>query len=161
MAALYLISGMVGAGKTTLACQLAAERGALRLSPDEGIRAIAGDPGDRREVDALRDIVDSWQWRVARQALRDGEDVICENGFWRRTERLSRLRAARRLGARVELHFLDIGLDTLLERVRLRNRDPANTSFVVSAAEVRRWFGRLERPRADERRLYDRCVVYR
>jgi predicted kinase len=40
MATLHLICGMAGAGKTTLARQLQADTGALRLRPDEWIEAL-------------------------------------------------------------------------------------------------------------------------
>lgn len=157
---LHLISGMIGAGKTTLAVQLAARTGALRLSPDEGIKAMASDPADRREADALRDRIEALQWQIAMRVLRAGEDVILENGFWFRDERLRYLSEARGVGAAVELHFLDVALDELQARVARRNLDPDMTSFHVEPEEVRRWFFRLEKPLADEVERYDSFVRY-
>lgn len=159
-ATLYLISGMVGAGKTTLAKQLEAKTGAIRLSPDDGIKALAKDPASRAEADALRDSVEAMQWRTASRLLQDGHSVIQENGFWRRTERLERLAAAQLLRARVELHFLDVPLEVLLARIEARNHSPGNTSFEVKAEEVKRWLERLEVPRPEEEQAYDRFVRY-
>lgn len=44
MTALFLTVGLPGAGKTTRARQLAKEHGALRLTPDEWMIPLFGDP---------------------------------------------------------------------------------------------------------------------
>ena len=50
--------GLPGAGKTTLAKQIEAETGAIRLCPDEWIEKILIDPADREEMNRLRDIIE-------------------------------------------------------------------------------------------------------
>lgn len=147
---------MVGAGKTTLAHSLSRETGALRLSPDDWIKAIVGD--DRVSADRHRDRIERLQWRVARRLLRSGVDVIVENGFWRRHERLAAARDARRTGARVTLCFLSVPLDVLLERVAERNRAPDHSSFQVRQDEVIRWFEWFEPLQATEALHYDQVV---
>lgn len=59
MATLFLICGLPGAGKTTLAKQLENEYSAFRLCPDEWIAQILADPNDIAELDRLRSPVES------------------------------------------------------------------------------------------------------
>jgi AAA domain len=49
---LYLLVGLPGSGKTTLARQLETERYALRLTPDEWMMPLFGwgESGDKREI---------------------------------------------------------------------------------------------------------------
>lgn len=55
--------GLPGAGKTTRAKELAAEHGALRLSPDAWMIPLFGesDPGGKRDV--LEDGSYRWPWK--------------------------------------------------------------------------------------------------
>ena len=53
MPTLILLCGLPGAGKTTRARQLAAERGAVRLCPDEWLASLGTDPRDEPARDRL------------------------------------------------------------------------------------------------------------
>ena len=79
MVTLFLICGLPGSGKTTLAKQLERTHSALRLCPDEWISAILADVSDTIEMDRLRTPVESVQWEVAKRALTLGINVILEN----------------------------------------------------------------------------------
>ncbi len=48
-----LMCGLPGAGKTTLATKLAAERGAVRLTKDEWLWALGSSPWDRPTGDRI------------------------------------------------------------------------------------------------------------
>jgi predicted kinase len=159
---LYLLSGMAGAGKTTRARQIEAETGAVRFSPDEWLLELMSDPDDRSEMDRMRPLVEDLQWQVAGNLLTKGLDVVLENGFWRRTERLERCRAGQQLGARVVLYFLDPPGDVLFERIRLRNLNPPAKSLYITERELDLWLGsRLERPEDDELDAYDHHVIFK
>ena len=150
MATLYLICGLPGSGKTTLAKQLEEKHNAIRLCPDEWITQILADQKDTNEMDRLRDIVESIQWDVAKRSLVLDVDVILENGFWSRKER-SRFRTeAESLGARVELHFLDITLDELIRRIEKRNSELPAGTFHVSKEDLLLWAKSFEPPQDDE-----------
>ncbi|TDD44867.1 ATP-binding protein [Nonomuraea terrae] len=114
---LILICGLPGAGKTTLARRLAAERAAVRLCPDEWLAHLGLDPHD----EAARDRLEKQLWRHARDLLRLGQTVILEYGFWARSEREELRLAARAMGAAVELHYLTAPLDELWRRVEARH----------------------------------------
>src|SRR6476469_7145718 len=87
MPTLFLLCGLPGSGKTTLAKQLEIQHNALRLSPDEWIVQILQDPADIVERGRLRSPVENIQWELAKRALVLGTNVILEFGFWSRQER--------------------------------------------------------------------------
>mgnify|MGYP000094315660 CR=1 FL=1 len=147
---LFLICGLPGAGKTTLARQIERERPALRLCPDEWIAAILADPSDRAELDRLRGPVEKIQWDVAKRALCLGVDVVLEFGFWSKAEREFFRREARALGARVELRYLEVSREELLRRLAQRNASLPPGTFTVSAEELNRWWDWFEPPTPDE-----------
>lgn len=155
MATLFLICGLPGAGKTTLARRIERERGALRLAPDEWIARILADHADKAELDRLRSPVEAIQWDVALRALALGADVILEWGFWSREERARYRAIAEEGGARVRLVFLDVPLDELWARLERRNQELPPGTFAVSRAELELWHSWFERPGADELALND------
>ena len=150
MATLFLICGLPGAGKTTLAKQLEFARPALRLSPDEWIAPLLADASNTAELDRLRTPVESLQWDVAKRVLTLGVDVVLEWGFWSRAER-DHLRAeAEALGARVELHYLAVARDELWARLSKRNANLPPGTFTVTAEQLDQWSSWFEPPTADE-----------
>ena len=160
-ATLYLICGLPGSGKTTLAKQLESTRQALRLSPDEWIKAIIKDETDKAELDRLRDPVESLQWATAQQLLRLGVSVILENGFWSKEERMAYRKQAKELGANVELHYLDVPKAELLRRIQKRNAALPDGSFRVTPDELETWLSWFAPPNLEELKVYDGYTVYR
>ena len=69
MSTLFLICGLPGSGKTTLAKQLEKEHNAHRLCPDEWITQIMADPNDIPELERLPNPVESILWDVAKRTL--------------------------------------------------------------------------------------------
>lgn len=155
MATLFLLCGMAGAGKTTLAKQIEISNSALRLSPDEWIDKIIKDVSDKNELDRLRDPIESLQWTIAQSLLRLGISVILENGFWSKQERMTFQAQARDLGARVELHYLDVPKDELWRRIEKRNADLPAGSFLVTKQELESWLAVFETPTLEELCTYD------
>lgn len=139
MATLFLICGLPGAGKTTLAYQLEQERRALRLSPDEWIARLLKDTQDIPERDRLRSPVEAIQWQVASKALALGIDVILEWGFWSRAERRHYQERAEAIGALVEFRFLEPDRDELWARLSARNANLPPGGFVVTEADLDLW----------------------
>ena len=150
MNTLYLICGLPGAGKTTFAKELERKHNAFRLCPDEWIAQILEDPNDRKEMDRLREIIESIQWDVAKHALRQGTNVILENGFWSREERARYRADAEALGAGVELHYLKVEVDELWKRLEIRNAELPAGTFHVNQDELREWAKLFEPPSEDE-----------
>lgn len=155
MPTLYLICGMPGSGKTTLAKQLETSRGAFRLSPDEWIKTVIKDETDKVELDRLRDPVESLQWITAQKLLRFGISVILENGFWSQEERAAYRHTAKELGASVELHYLDVPKEELWRRIQKRNAELPDDSFLVTEPELEEWFTWFTPPHLAELSTYD------
>ena len=150
MATLFLICGLPGSGKTTLARQLEISHSALRLCPDEWISALLADISDVAELDRLRAPVESVQWEVAKRVLALGINVILENGFWSRDERASYRSQAEALGARVELKYLNVDRDELWARLSKRNQNLPPETFVVREDQLDLWLSWFQAPTADE-----------
>jgi hypothetical protein len=150
MATLFLICGLPGSGKTTLAKQLEHTHNALRLCPDEWISEIMADPNDAAKLDRLRSPVESIQWDVAKRALVLGVNVVLEFGFWSHEERSDFRSEAESLGVQVELHYLNVELEELWRRLSKRNANLPPGTFLVSREDLELWAKSFEPPTEDE-----------
>jgi predicted kinase len=140
-----------GSGKTTHAQRLERELGAIRFSADEWMHTLGinlWDEGARERIERL-------QWQFARKILEIGGTVAIEWGTWGRSERDLLRTEARELGAAVELHFLDVALEVLFDRIRQRNAEaPA-----ITRQDLERWDEQFQRPSDEELRLFDPLSV--
>lgn len=150
-----MMCGMVGAGKTTRACEIEAETHAVRLSPDDWITRLMSNRDNRAEANRMRDQIEAIQWEVAQKLLASGADVILENGFWGKGEREERRDVARALGAKVCLHFLNPLEEELWRRLVQRNRVIEVGAFRVTREELNEWIDWFQKPDADEIASYD------
>lgn len=143
---LFLLCGLPGAGKTTLARRLERERGALRLTPDEWMDQLGIDLFD----EPRRNAIESLQWEVAARALALGINVILDWGFWSRAERDDFRRRAARLGADAEIAFLDVPLDQLLRRLEARNAELPRATARIDATQLDAYCRVFQPPTSDE-----------
>ena len=150
-ARLILTCGLPGSGKTILARQLAADRGAVRLTQDEWLWALGSTPWD----ESTREKVDHELWRLAQEILRLGLSVVLDFGLWARIERDEMRTAARGLGVGVELHYLDVPTDELWRRIEARNSEPPWDSHPIRRADLDGWAASFQAPDAAELALFD------
>lgn len=148
---LHLICGLPGAGKTTLAKELAAATGAIRLCPDEWLTDLEIDLYD----EPARDRLERRLIRLATELLSRGLSVILEYGFWSRLERDRLHGLARELGVRVELHALVLPIDELWSRIERRNRSSEWRVAPITRAHLEEWATLFEVPTSDELARYD------
>jgi predicted kinase len=148
---LHLTCGLPGAGKTTLARHLAADRDAERFTKDEWVLALGGDLYDEH----LRVCVEARLIELAFELLTAGRSCILDFGLWSRAERDALRLRARSQRVRVELHVLDVHLDELVRRSATRYADAPHTTAEICAEQLAIWASSFEIPSDAERRLFD------
>lgn len=148
---LILTCGLAGAGKTTLATELASKRSAVRLTRDEWPWALGSTPWDR----AIGERIEQQLWRLAQEILRLGPSVVLDLGLWARTERDELRTVARGIGVGVELHYLEVAVDELWRRIETRNTAPPWDEQLIGRADLDGWLGIFQAPDAEELALYD------
>ncbi|MBL8061666.1 MAG: ATP-binding protein [Anaerolineales bacterium] len=150
MTTLFLICGLPGSGKTTLAKKLEVSERALRLCPDEWIAILLADPNDIPELDRLRSPIEAIQWETAKRALTLQVSVILEWGFWSRRERDYYRTEAEALGANLRLYYLDIEVEELWNRLEKRNSELLSGAFMVTKENLEKWSKFFELPVDEE-----------
>lgn len=148
MTKLYLLCGMPGAGKSTLAARLAREHSAFLLSPDEWIARLEPDSAGRD--DELRDCVLALQFDLSMRLLSIGTSVVWDHGCWSRGERDRARIAADAVGADYELWWLDTPIDEIKKRLVARNKALPPYSFEVTPEDIDAWLPMFEAPQAGE-----------
>ena len=148
---LILTCGLPGAGKTTLARKIAADRKAVRLTKDEWLWAVGTSPWDRSTGEKMEQQL----WRLAQELLTLGSSVVVDFGLWARDERDEMRAVARGLGVGVELHHLDVPSDELWRRIEARNSAPPWNEEPISRAHLEEWMTEFQAPDSDELALYD------
>jgi predicted kinase len=144
---LIIVCGLPGSGKTTHAKQLERKLRAIRLCPDEWMTTLGINLHDSK----IRERIEALQWKLTEDLLTIGQTVIIEWGTWGRSERDALRAGARGLGANVELHFLDVPIDNLFERIQQRNRE----SPPIQRSDLLLWADTFERPSSEEIALFD------
>ena len=148
-ATLHLMVGLPCSGKTTLARVLEQQHSALRLTPDEWQVRLFGQDAEDPLHDARHSLIEALQWEVAERALTLGTSVILDFGFWAREEREGYRLRAKQLGARSEVHFLDVSTDELLRRLAQRNLQPG-LAFRIPEERMKPWIELFEKPSPDD-----------
>ena len=153
---LTLFCGLPGAGKSTLARRLEAEGRGVRLSTDEWQANLGFEHTETDFHGRLQAVL----YRHALGLLRQGADVILEDGLWMTDERTQKFADARSCCARIELHVFDVDYDTLWERLRRRNDQSESVDYPMTAEELR-WAWSIFQPlSAQELRQVDSYVMH-
>ena len=149
MGTIHLVSGPIGAGKTTKALEIVHDTKAVLMSPDNWMT----NSGIPLRYSDIRAVIEEAQWSISVLLLSKGHDVVIEWGTWSRLERIEILTKAQALGHKVIGYFLTPDLNTLIRRVESReaiwpDSDRVTADEVASAARS------FENPKDDELELY-------
>lgn len=150
MATLHLMVGLPCSGKTTFAKKLEVEASAIRLNIDEWHIPLFGQDAEEPQHDARHSEIEAMLWNIARRALELGTNVILDFGCWAREEREEYRLRAKRLGARSELHFLNLPEEELLRRLAKRNAQPSQEVFRIPEEQMIPWLTFFQKPTPDE-----------
>jgi predicted kinase len=146
-ATLFIICGLPGAGKTTLAKNIEGSLSAVRMSADDWMRALS----INLHAEEQRTKIEALQWELAKRLLSLRQNVVIEWGAWGKWERDAFRTEARALGARVELYYLSAPLEELFARIQQRNmEDPP-----IEWPEVQKWADIFEAPGPAEMKFFD------
>jgi predicted kinase len=146
----YVICEFIGAGKTTFAKKLEEKTGAVRITKDEWlIHLIGNDPTidgfeeyDSKLCDLSRD--------VAFRLVEKGIDVIIDEGFWAKEQRVELRRRIDAMGAKEVLYYLETPIETIRERVEGRNTNLTKDSFKISREMLDNYLRYWQPPSEDE-----------
>ncbi len=152
---LVLICGLPASGKSELARQLAPKISAIRLNKDDWIIQLGADLWDEQ----FRVRLERQLWVLTRELLAQGQSVILEWGHWARVERDEKRRGARALGVGVELHYLEVALEELIERAALRTTSAKWNDSPITRAHFEEWSTIFQPPDLAEFLLYDKPLV--
>ncbi len=84
-----------------------------------------------------------------------GQSVVLESGFWLCSDRDQKRLGARKLGAAVELRFLDYPADALYRRLEARNTEGGWGTVPITREQLDRWIGLFQPPDHFEFDLFD------
>lgn len=140
MAAIHLIEGPVGAGKSSRAGQMARELGVPWLdlddwmvnlfSPDRPVEGFLEWYTDRKNR-CIEQI-----WRVTERLLAADVGVVLELGLVQRADRSAFYERIDSAGCDLRVYLLDVPKDVRLERVRGRNAEQGETFKMAVSDEI-------------------------
>lgn len=154
MATTHLISGLPCSGKTTYAVGLRSDINSVLFSLDRWLITSFGqysisDIGHEehvRRVLAHRELI----WEVASEFLRRDVDVILDDGFFLRGNRMRVVEQSRRLGSGAKIHFVDTPLPVLRARLQQRNARLPRYNFWIGPDTLEAFVALFEVPSHDE-----------
>ncbi|SFX77747.1 Predicted kinase [Streptomyces atratus] len=143
---LFLTVGLPGAGKTIRARQLAKEHNALRLTPDEWMIPLFGEP----EADGKRDVLEGRLFSLALETLRLGTNVVLDFGCWSRDERSAIRWLVESVGASCHLVYVPVDHETQCARIAHRQSTTPDQTFPMNEADLLHWRTLFQEPNAAE-----------
>lgn len=147
---LFLMVGLPGSGKTVRARELAAERGALQLTPDDWALTLFGQEDRHQEPGGKRWLLEGRLVALAIDALRLRVSVVLDFGFWSRDERSALRWMAASVSASCEIVYLPVEREVQWSRIQNRWKHTPEQTFPMAEVELDAWSEQFEIPDADE-----------
>ena len=131
MSKIILISGLVGAGKSTYARKLASEIGALRFSIDEWMMTLfsADFPEELNFKWSMERIyrIEEQMWSLVPQLMTLNRPVILDLGLLQREHRQKFYNWAKDSNFQIETHVIEAAKELRWQRVTKRNNEKGET----------------------------------
>ena len=150
MATAHLISGLPCSGKTTYATGLRADANCVLFSLDRwlitsfgrySMRQVGHEEHTRRVL-ACRELI----WDSASEFLRRSVDVILDDGFFLRENRVRYVELSNAAGARAKIHFMDTAVSVIRARLEERNAKLPRYNFHIDSETLVGFLGLFEVP---------------
>lgn len=154
MATTHLIAGLPCSGKTTYATALRVDLDAALFTLDRWLITLfgrysideVGHEAHVRRVLACRDLI----WSAASELLKRGTDVILDDGFFLKENRMRIVELSKEIGASAKIHFVDTPVDVVHARLEVRNAHLPPYNFRIGPEMLRAFVGLFEVPGPDE-----------
>jgi predicted kinase len=154
MAITHLICGLPCSGKTTYATGLRAKANCVLFSLDYWLitafgqysLASAGHQEHTRRVLACRELI----WNAAAEFLRRSVDVVLDDGFFLRVNRMRYVEMSKAAGAGATIHFIDTPVTVLRARLAHRNATLPRYNFRIDPETLEGFLALFEPPSAGE-----------
>lgn len=137
MARLIIVTGPVGAGKTTYSLTISKQIGATRFSIDQWMQLLFSKDMTSLDYSWMVERVERCYaqiWQVSKQILALDNHVILDLGFTTKKQRAHFSDLAKTLGIDAEVHYLKASKEIRKKRVEKRNteKNPDVYSFEVT-----------------------------
>ncbi|MBT5072583.1 MAG: ATP-binding protein [Kordiimonadaceae bacterium] len=158
MAKIILISGLVGAGKSTYARELETSIGAIRFSIDEWMSTLfsADQVGEIEYEWAMERIgrIERQIWSMAEKLLKLDIPAILDLGLLQREHRQKFYDLAKAQNFQIETHLIEADKAIRWKRVQTRNKEKGETfSLEVNSEMFEFCEGLYEHPDKDEAKM--------
>lgn len=155
MAKIILISGLIGAGKSTYARELETAIGAIRFSIDEWMSTLfKADQGGEIEYEwAMERIgrIEKQIWSMTEKLLKLDISVILDLGLLQKEHRQKFYDLAGVQNFKIETHLIEVVKDIRWQRVEMRNKEKGETFSLEVTSEMFEFCeGLYEYPDEDE-----------
>jgi len=147
----YIISGFIGAGKTTFARKLEKETGAIRITKDEWVIKIYGNKiTSDKNFEKYDKNITKLATDIAFKILKAGKDVVIDEGFWAKSQRDDIKKKVSEVGAKPILYYVECPVEKMRERVVTRSNIPPEDSFEISGEMFDSYLKHWQPPEEDE-----------
>lgn len=154
MTTVHLISGLPCAGKTTYASGLRAQKKCVLFTLDRWLISLfgqysisaVGHAEHTRRVLACRGLI----WESAAEFLRRSVDVVLDDGFFLRENRVGYVHLAEAVNATAKIHFLNTPENLVRARLDLRNAHLPAFNFYIDRDSLEAFISIFETPSAEE-----------
>ena len=143
---LFLTVGLPGTGKTQAARRIEVERGALRLTKDEWMKALYGSDNPA----SASDVIEGRLIQLGMRALELDLNVIIDFGLWSRDERSALRQAAADIGAAVVMCYFELPLAEQRKRLDQRLAEAPHETWPISEEELAAFASKFDIPTAAE-----------
>ncbi|OUR97361.1 hypothetical protein A9Q84_13635 [Halobacteriovorax marinus] len=144
---IHLICGPIGAGKTTLAHDIAKEYGAIRFSEDEWLSELFVPNAPENLMEESIQVIGEWAsgkyqlcrvqiWQVCEQLLSRGVSIVLDGAAANKEQRDLIRKKAKKHNVDFQLHFISADKEVRRERVLDRNSKKGKTYSIEVNQEM-------------------------
>ncbi len=153
-AKVFIISGQIGAGKTTYAKILEKKYNAVRFSPDEWLLKLYTEEIPMESFDNYYYRCCELSWAVSKEFIKRNINVVLDFGFWLKKERVDYKNRIELLGGSPELIYIKTDEILIRERLKCRNLYLTEGTVYISD-EMYRYFSKFfEAPTEEENPIF-------